>query len=263
MRSIAAFLMGLTCACAFAADPAVRITALQEGGARLDWLGDRIAFDMQVGDFFALHVMRQDGTQVRCLSCGHADIPQRHVGQPAWHPGGRYLVFQAEKAQHPKVRFDMVLLPGAGVYNDLWLLDLETNRATVLREVETAKGRGTLHPHFSADGKKLSWSEMLEPGGLKKGTELGFWALMVADFDASGDKPRLANQHAYEPGGKAFYENHGFSPDGTQLIFTSTHEAKKRIDAQIFLMDLKSGKLTPLTSRPPPCSSYSTKICGE
>jgi len=227
-----------------AADPAVRITTLKEGGSRLDWLGERIAFDMQVGEYFALHVMKQDGSEVRCLSCGHPDIPQRHVGQPAWHPAGRYLVFQAEKAVHAKVRFDMVVLPGAGVYNDLWLLDLQTNRASLLREVENARGRGTLHPHFSTDGKRLSWSEMQEPGGVTKGAELGFWALMVAEFRDG----RLENIQKYIPGAPGFYENHGFSPDGAQLIFTSNFESKKRIEAHIYVMDLKTQKLARLTT---------------
>lgn len=229
---------------ALAADSTVRITTLKEGGARLDWLDDRIAFDMRVGEFFALHVMKQDGSEVRCLSCGHPDLPRRHVGQPAWHPGGRYLVFQAEKETHAKVRFEQILLPGGGVFNDLWVLDLETNRASPIREVENARGRGTLHPHFSADGKRLSWSEMLEQGGLKKGTELGYWALMVADWRDG----KLENIQQYVPGTPGFYENHGFSPDGSRLIFSSTFEAKKRVEAHIYLMDLKTRKLTRLTT---------------
>jgi hypothetical protein len=258
MKRITAMLTVAICTLTFAADEGkkkdtaapsvpVRISTLHEGGARLDWRGERIAFDRQVGEFFALHVMKQDGSEVRCLSCGHPDLPKRHIGQPAWHPSGRYLVFQAEKAEHARKRFEQVLMPGAGVLNDLWLLDLQTNRATILREVENAPGRGTLHAHFSADGKRLSWSEMQQQGGLKKGHEFGFWALMVADFDPSAEKPRLVGARAYTPGGKAFYENHGFSADASQLIFTSNFEAKKRIEAHIYTLDLKSEKLTRLT----------------
>jgi Tol biopolymer transport system component len=257
-RRIAALLTAAICTLSFAADEKkkkpgaapsvpVRISTLHEGGARLDWLGERIAFDKQVDGVFALHVMKQDGSEARCVSCGHPDLPKRHIGQPAWHPSGRYLVFQAEKAEHARKRFAQVLMPGAGVLNDLWLLDLRTNRATVLREVDNAPGRGTLHAHFSADGKRLSWSEMQEQGGLKKGREFGLWALMVADFDPSGEIPRLLDPRAYTPGGRAFYENHGFSPDGRELVFTSNFEAKKRIEAHIYTMDLESEKLTRLT----------------
>jgi len=217
----------------------------------VDWLGEQIVFDMLgPGDFYAVYVMRADGQDARCVSCGHPDLPGRHTGQPAWHPSGRYLVLQAEKRDHIDVRFEFVLWPGAGVLNDLWLLDLQTNRATVIREVENAPGRGTLHPHFSADGKRLSWSEMQEKGGLARGTELGFWALMVADFSTDDASiPRLENVRSYIPGRPAFYENHGFSPDGSRLIFTSNFESQKRLEAHIYTLELATGKLTRLTTR--------------
>jgi Tol biopolymer transport system component len=224
------------------------ITTLKEGGTRLDWLGKRIAFDMLTGDYAALYTMRDDGTDVRCLSCNHPDLPRKNIGQPAWHPSGRYLAFQAEKQEHPKVRFDLVVTPGAGVMNDLWLLDLETNLAVIIREVENRHGQGILHAHFSADGRRLSWSEMHEKGGFKKGSEFGFWTLMVADFSIEDGKPALGNIRSYEPGGTAFYENHGFSPDGSRLIFSSNFEAEKRIESHIYSMDLQTGKLSRLTT---------------
>jgi Tol biopolymer transport system component len=225
-----------------------KVTTLKEGGARLDWLGDRIAFDMPNGEYAALYVMRQNGDDARCLSCAHPDLPQKNIGQPAWHPSGRYLVFQVEKGEHVKVRFDLVVTPGAGVFNDLWLLDLETNHATPIREVANRPGQGILHAHFSADGRRLSWSEMQEKGGFRKGSEFGFWALMVADFRIDNGKPQLDNIRAYTPGGRAFYENHGFSPDGTRLIFTSNFESNKRIEAHIYSMDLQTEQLSRLTT---------------
>jgi hypothetical protein len=216
-----------------------RITVLKEGGARLDWVDDKIAFDMLGPDhFFGVYSMKPDGTDVRCLTCNHPDLPRRNIGQPAWHPSGRYLVFQVEKAQHQRVLMSHQVTPGAGRLNDLWILDLDTNRATIVREVANAAGEGTLHPHFSSDGRRLSWSEMQGKG---KG-----WALMVADFLVDRGKPRLENVHAYVPGGRGFYENHGFSPDGTRLIFTSEFEAKLHIP-DIYLMDLRTEKLTRLT----------------
>jgi Tol biopolymer transport system component len=224
------------------------ITTLKDGGSRLDWLGKRIAFDMLTGEYAALYTMQDNGDDVHCLSCDHPDLPRKNIGQPAWHPSGRYLVFQAEKQEHPKVRFDLVVRPGAGVYNDLWLLDLESNRARLLREVASRPGQGILHAHFSSDGRRLSWSEMQEKGGLKKGSEFGFWKLMVADFRIEGADPRLDNIRSYEPGGIAFYENHGFSPDGSRLIFSSNFEAKKRIESHIYTMDLDTGEHERLTT---------------
>lgn len=227
-----------------------RITRLKDGGGRLDWGRDAIAFDMLAPEgFFGIYVMRPDGTEARCLTCGHADLPRRHVGQPAWHPSGRYLVFQAEKSDHPKVRFTHALTPGGGVLNDLWVLDTRTNRATPIREVANSPHKGTLHPHFSPDGTQLAWSEMDEGASLlTKGKHLGYWQLMLGDFRVSGDRPSLTNVRAVTPGGPGIYENHGFSPDGSRLIFSSNFEAKRRLENHVYVLDLRTRKLTRMTT---------------
>jgi Tol biopolymer transport system component len=225
-----------------------RVSTLKQGASRLDWKGDQIAFDMLGSDgFFDLYVMRADGSQQKCVTCDHPDIPKRNVGQPTWHPDGRYLVLQAEKGQHRKLVFDHVATPGAGVLNDLWVLDMQTNKAWPIREVQDAPGQGTLHPHFSSDGRMLSWSEMKEKGGMAARKQLGYWQIMVADFRVEGGRPRLSNVRGYEPGGTGFYENHGFSPDGKRLIFTSNFEGKGRFDYDIYTFEMATRKLTKLT----------------
>jgi dipeptidyl aminopeptidase/acylaminoacyl peptidase len=227
-----------------------RITTLKEGGGRLDWVGDKIAFDMMgPGGFFATYVMRPDGSGVKCLSCDNPDLPKRNVGQPAWDPSGRYLALQAEKAVHRRVFLSHTLTPGAGILNDLWVLDTQTNRATLVREVPDAPGHGILHPHFSADGQRLSWSEMTEKATLfQKAKQLGCWELMVADFKVTGGRPSLSNIRSFSPGGPGFYENHGFSPDGSRLIFTSNFAGKGRMDYDIYSLDLGTQKLVRLTN---------------
>jgi Tol biopolymer transport system component len=226
-----------------------RITTLKEGGGRLDWVDNKIAFDMQgPGGVFEIYVMRPDGTDTRCVTCGLPDLPHRNNGQPAWDPSGRYLVFQAEKGAHQKLRFGHATTPGSGVLNDLWVLDTSTNRATRIREVADAPGQGTLHPHFSSDGSMLSWSEMKEKSSLETKKQLGYWQLMVADFRVAGGRPSLTNIRAFSPGGPGFYENHGFSPDGSRLIFTSNFEGKRRLDYDIYMLDLRTQKMTRLTN---------------
>ena len=227
-----------------------RITTLKEGGARLDWVDSKIAFDMLgPGGAFAVYVMKPDGSDTRCLTCDNPALPkQRNIGQPAWDPSGRYLVFQVEKAQHPHVAFEHALEPGAGVMNDLWVLDTQTSRATMVRQVGDAPGQGTLHPHFSSDGTMLSWSEMQAKAGLRKSQELGYWQLMIADFRTDRGGPRLENVNSVTPGGPGFYENHGFSSDGSRLIFTSNFEAQRRFTADIYTLEMRGRKLTRLTS---------------
>ena len=109
---------------------------------------------------------------------------------------------------------------------------------------------GVLHPHLSHDGKRLSWSEMSEKPALNdRGKEFGYWKLKVADFSIGADGPVLSNVREYEPGGPAFYENHGFSPDGSKLIFSSNFgkEASVLQSNDIYLMDLTTLSVTPLT----------------
>ena len=225
-----------------------RVTTLRPGGARMDWLGDRIAFDMRGSDgLWAAYTMRPDGSDTRCVSCGVPGLPRTHVGQPAWHPSGRYLVVQAEKDKHARVRMKRVVTPGAGVLNDLWVIDLQGGPATLIRNVEDTRGDGILHAHFSKDGERLSWTEMQEAGSLKKGKEFGYWALMTADFRVAAGKPRLENVQKYTPGGRAFHENHGFSPDGRLLAFASNFESKKRFESHIYTLDLRTQKANRLT----------------
>ena len=231
------------------------ISVLKEGGARVDWShsgNNLIAFDKKGEDgFFDVYTIKPDGSGETCLTCDHPDLPNRHMGQPAWHPSGRYIVFQAEKKSHKRALMSTATTPGVGVHNDLWLLDVETRRAQLLWEVPTGKRRqrfGVLHPHFSHDGKRLSWSEMYEPSSLRgKGREFGYWKLKVADFSLPQGKPSLSNIREFEPMGPAFYENHGFSPDGGTLVFTSNAGENKRFSNQIYTMDLQDGTILKLT----------------
>jgi Tol biopolymer transport system component len=45
-----------------------------------------------------------------------------------------------------------------------------------------------------------------------------------------------------------FYENHGFSHDGSRLLFTSNFEGRGRTDYDIYSIDLRTQKATRLTS---------------
>lgn len=212
--------------------PAYAYTILTKQGGRVDWAADGslIAYDKMGDDgYYDVHTMRSDGTPLGCLTCGVAGLPTRDVGQPAWHPSLDWLVFQAEKDVHQRVRLRNSTSPGGGTYNDLWVLDMRTKKPTLLYAVESTGPAGTLHPHFSRDGKLLSWSVRYADSRLKRGWELGAWKIAIADFVADAAGPRLENIRYFIPGAEGFYENHGFSPDGTLLIFTSPFEAGNTI----------------------------------
>ena len=230
--------------------PVVKVTVIQKNAARLDWSAarDLIAFDRKGPDGkYDVFTMRPDGSDVRCVTCDRQDLPNRHIGNPAWHPSGKYLLVQAEKPQHRRTRLARVTTPGAGVYNDLWLLDMESGKSVLLRETPNAPGNGTLHPHFSRDGMRLSWTEMKEHGRLRTGELLGLWKLMTADFRVVNGEPKLINDQAFEPCGSAFYENHGFSPDGTRLIYTSGCNTNSPLLNNIYSLHLATRKDLKLT----------------
>src|SRR5262249_50840184 len=101
------------------------------------------------------------------------------------------------------------------------------------------------------DGGRLSWSEIYEGAGLAPGMIAGLWRLVVADFVIADGRPALRNIRKYQPGGPAFYENHGFSPDGTRLIFCSNLAQPRlfqSLNHDIFVMALASQALPRLTN---------------
>lgn len=232
--------------------PVARITTIEEDGGRVDWShagDDRIAFDKQGPDgYFDIYTMQPDGSDEQCVTCAQPALPHKHHGQPAWHPSGKWIVFQAEKETHAGSSYQAS--PGYGTFNDLWLISVDGKDAFQLTTLPNSPDVGVLHPHFSADGHKLTWSQMYRrPHLTTKGEEYGLWSLMVADFDDQAT-PRLSNVHAYQPAGEAFYENHGLGPDNRTLIFSSTYLRTKPFlhDNDIFDYDLETATLTRLTS---------------
>jgi len=233
------------------------ITTLKEKGGRVDWSRAHglIAYDddRNADGYFDVRVMSRDGAVDYCLTCWEPQQAppglKKNKGQPAWHPSGNHLVFQAEfddSSVGPKASN-----PGRGVNNVLWLTDRNGTTFHQLTLPSTVTpATGVLHPHFSDDGEKLSWSEMYEPSAIgQAGKAAGYWRLMTAKFVA-GSPPRLENIKAHLPMAEGFYENHGFSPDGSLVIFSSNAARKgylDRLNNDIFTLDLQSGAVTRLT----------------
>jgi len=192
-------------------------------GGQMDWspTGEWITYDVQGEDGFTdVYMIRPNGSDNRCLTCDNPILPNRHQGQSTWHPSGRYLVFQAEKSWHYMDSWHRPCRPGGGVYNDLWVLDMETSQFYQLTDVrDTLPPGGCLHPHFSHDGKKLIWGDLEDFNGL-----YGNWRIAVADFITSPiPHLDLENITYYEPAVMDnWYETHGFGPDDSWIYFTCT-----------------------------------------
>ena len=215
--------------------------------------GLTIAYDKRGSDgYFDIWTMNIDGSNKNCLSCDYPDLPTRNVGQPAWHPSGNYLIVQVEKQEHPEgIASVLSANPGAGIFNDLWIMHFGgAKRAYVVNEVPNGRAFGVLHPHFSKDGKKVSWSQMYKTPNVFKESQLaGIWKLKVADVDIAADGVMsLKKIQSFQPGEEVIYENHGFSPDGEKVIFTSNITEDRSIHTcDIYTLDLETQQLNRLT----------------
>ncbi|MBW2470771.1 MAG: PD40 domain-containing protein [Deltaproteobacteria bacterium] len=235
--------------------PAVRVPPGQdiaglriitEDGGHLAWSKqtNRIAFDRLGKDgYFDLWLMNPDGSGQICLTANHPLLPNKHIGQPAWHPGGKLLVIQAQKAHVPRYA-DTRCTPGAGALNDLWVITADGSRAWkihAVRDTVSKDAAGVLHPQFSNDGTRLFWAERIR--GSRR--PFGEWILRIGDFyfdENSG--PRLGAIRDYNPGGRsAFFESHNFSPDDRHVLFTGNPDGP----LEIYEMNVANGSTRRVT----------------
>ena len=224
----------------------VTITMFIEKGGSVDWSHERdaISFDREGPDgSYDIYITDQYGLLERRFT--HNPYPQ-HSGNPAWHPSGRWIVFQSvDTSLIPSYvnREDVTAYtnPGAGWLNNLWVADREGRNFYQLTNVDVTGG--VLHPHFSPDGTQLVWAERIRGGEIDTGT----WVLRIADFD-SFDKS-LKNIETSTPGEQpCFYESHGFSPDGTKILFSGNlKKGQPLYGLDIYELDLETHELTQLT----------------
>jgi len=233
------------------------VQLLEPNGGRAAWSpsgNDLIVFDKpDPSGTYQLYTIGADGSNEQCVTCGQSGLPPGHKGNPDWSPDGRYVVFEVEASSHPGSARDA--MPGFGHFTDLWVWQTDTGAFFQLTNGAASGARvyGALHPRFSHDGSQLAWSELRQmPNALQRGDELGTWDLQIASFvDDPTNGPSLANVQSLEPGGPALYENQGFSPDGSTLVFTSNvHRAATPLtDNQIYTYAFASGQLSQLTSQ--------------
>jgi Tol biopolymer transport system component len=227
---------------------------LHGDGGRLDWSesNQMLVLDrVDASGFARIWIMDKNGGGLRCLSCDTAGLPQEHHGNPTWHPGGKYIVFQAtdpKLANRAMARTPMYKLytsPGAGVNNNIWILTSDGKRAWQITKLK--KPEGVLHPHFSPDGSKLLWAQRLNNEG-----GIGRWEIKLADFSEQNGDPVVNNITTLTPGNLLWYETHGFSPDSQSIIFTGMPSDGKGAnggDFDIYTYNLKTRELKCLTDR--------------
>jgi hypothetical protein len=220
-------------------------------GGRVDWLpAGAIAFD-RLGATDALsdvYVMRPNGTDMRCLTCGAAGVPQANNGNPAWHPSGYLVAFQAQNPALPVLPVEkahaanLLTSPGWGTNHNLWLAMADGSRFWQLTDIQA--GMAILHPHFNSAGTRLVWSEKI---GFTATDEQ--WVIRHAALSWTGAGPALTDVQTIAPLGTAvFYEAHEFTRDGRQILLSAGYPAQSSLD--VYVYDLASGDLRNLTNSP-------------
>ncbi|MBU7014690.1 MAG: PD40 domain-containing protein, partial [Theionarchaea archaeon] len=195
--------------------------------------------------YYDVCIMKPDGSQEICLT--DKECPQKHNGNPVWHPSGQYIVFTSENGDVTGHEYDRVSIPGRGINCNLWAVTPDGETFWQLTEYRTSftNPRGVIHPQFSHDGRTLMWAERV---GNKEGTPWGEWALKVADFVADGNC-RLENIKTYQPGESLrFYETHAFSGDDTRILFSGNLLSDQlECGLDIYELNLKTENLRRLT----------------
>jgi Tol biopolymer transport system component len=225
---------------------------VDQAGGRVDWNGPLLAYSsiLHLADGGTLSseiwtmpaVSNMAGT---CLTGSLTGIPHVSNDQPAWHPSGKYLLFQSAdptlaipSGMSPSRQKEM-LQGGFGYNNNLWIM---SPAGSVLSQlVQVAAGGATLHPHFSPDGTKVFWSSSIQGAG---------WVLKLADFIEP--TLSLANIRTITPfgtgPGKQTYEAHDVSADNSVLLFS--YSADLPLDLDIWSYSLQTGVSTNLSNAP-------------
>lgn len=221
-------------------------------GGRVDWhpSGSIVAID-RLNDADGrsdVYLMRPNGADLRCLTCTVAGLAG-HNGNPAWHPSGYVVVFQAQNTGLPLLPVEwepiasLATSPGWGVNHNLWVAMADGSRFWQLTNVTA--GQAVLHPHFDATGTRLVWAEKIA----LPGTGPEQWVMKIGAFRWVAGEPQLSNVRTVAPfGTDLFYEAHEFSPDGLQLLFSAGHPHESSLD--IYLLDLMTGVARNLTNSP-------------
>lgn len=218
--------------------------------------GQWVAFDWLVvpagggAARYAVHRVPVAGGTRECLTCDRAEVP-RSSGAPAFHPDGDHVVFSFEKGSHAPVS-GSAADPGGGLYNDLAVLRLSTGVITPIYTVgdgvtpSPSGSSGALHPHFSHDGTKLVWADLVGgPGGT--GEIFGTFRIGLADFTPA-PAPQLSNVRYVTIAGSKLIVVSGFSLDGGE-VFVQCKSVAGQYDHEIDLcaVDIATSAVRRLT----------------
>jgi Tol biopolymer transport system component len=193
-----------------------------EWSAKFSQDAAQIAFVREADDGWSVWLMRADGSGARRLAG-----PYPFAEFPAWAPGGREVYFAA------------IMPTPAGApaaMSHIYSVDLTTG--DVRTRIDT--GGTDACPHFSRDGKRLTYAASRTGGEYGSNNNLDLFAHDLSSEDTTGAiDAALTDDPARDD-----YANP--SPDGTQMVFVSDRDG----NAELYLMDRDGSHQRRLTITP-------------
>jgi hypothetical protein len=216
-------------------------------GHEWSFAAGRLAYNRRAPNGYEnVYVSLPDGGDERSLTLGHPALPGKHACSPVWTPSGDYLIFSAEKGQHPGSSLQAFC--GFGAYADLWAISSDGSRTYRLTDVPNDSDHGAMIPRLSRDGSKLLWTERVgSPNIFVPERAFGSWVLKVASLHFDDGGVWLADAQQLQPGDPGFYEGADFTPDGKGILYTSSAATHNAWRSQIFVLDLSTKAVTQLT----------------
>jgi Tol biopolymer transport system component len=186
--------------------------------------GRRLVFTRgHAGERRDLFVLDFDaGGAARLLLAGKDAAPAQ-VGSPAWSPDGAWIVFSADRSEGEGTGLWRVAPDGTGLLR----LTRPGRSAAWVRDERAA---------FAPDGKTIAFASNRDARSEDDATDLDIYALDLA----SGKVTRLT----HDPG---VADDPAYSPDGKRLYFTSTRDAHKEFEVELYAMPAAGGQQLRLT----------------
>jgi len=189
--------------------------------------GTKIVFPLQTNGKSQIYTANVDGSNQTCITCGQGG----NNDGVRWRPGsGDAMIFISDR-DHPYATGNA----GGGFGQELYAMKPDGSQPTRLT---TSHAWATnYHVNFSPDGMHVVWGS----------SESYAWDVMVADFVSDASGMHLANQRrvVHET---AWWETHGFTPDSSTILTTSSRAAFQSTD--LYAIDLATGTKRRLTSDP-------------
>ena len=186
--------------------------------------GRKLAFVRgRAGERRDLYLLDFDAGGAPRLVLEGKDAAPRHVGAPAWSPDGAWLVFSADR--------------GEGEGTGLWIVAPDgSGLKRLTRPGRSAAWVRDRHAAYAPDGKTIVFASNRDARSEDDAGDLDIYALDLA----SGKVTRLT----HDPG---VADDPCYSPDGKRVYFTSTRDAHKDFEVELYAMPAGGGQQLRLT----------------